>query len=370
MKKLKKGLCGILTFMMLVLAVSMVFPGNYGIKEVQAAAKVTAPKLASAKPYGANKIVVKWTPVKGVHGYRIFRKTKGGSWQGLRNVSGYQRNTYQDTTVTTGEQYTYTVRAYKKINGKVEWSGYDKKGLTTIAGLNYLKLNKTSMSLYVGDYGALKINGTKLVPQWTSSDSKTVWAYRNGKILAKKPGKATITATLDGKKFNCTVTVKKVPVSNKMTQNYTKLKKYIQQNGEINDEGNYEVEVDYATYGILFAYCKNDDLIEVTYVEPLRNKEDSYYGIFLNFNCLKTDNALATFGYLTGEKEYYTYTYLGASTITRTTDYVFKYAANNKTANNFFQKQSNITLRNTIDAMDVFLANLQMTAKDLGFTAY
>ena len=50
MKKLKKRLCGVLTFMMLILAVSMAFPGAYGAKEVQAAAKVAAPKLVSAKP--------------------------------------------------------------------------------------------------------------------------------------------------------------------------------------------------------------------------------------------------------------------------------------------------------------------------------
>ena len=56
MKKFKKRLFGIITFMMLALAVPVVFPGSYGVKEVQAAVKVTAPKLLSAKPYGTNKI--------------------------------------------------------------------------------------------------------------------------------------------------------------------------------------------------------------------------------------------------------------------------------------------------------------------------
>ncbi len=55
MKKFKKRLFGIITFMMLALAVPVVFPGSYGVKEVQAAVKVTAPKLLSAKPYGTNK---------------------------------------------------------------------------------------------------------------------------------------------------------------------------------------------------------------------------------------------------------------------------------------------------------------------------
>ena len=250
MKKFKKRLFGIITFMMLALAVPVVFPGSYGVKEVQAAVKVTAPKLLSAKPYGTNKIVLKWSTVKGVNGYRVYRKTDGGKWQAVRNFSGYQTTTYQDVRVTTGVQYTYTVRAYRRINGSLVWSGYDRNGLTTIAGLNSLKLNKTSMTLYVGKYDTLKINGTKLVPQWKSSDTKTAWVYRNGRVLAKKAGKATITATLGGKKFNCTVTVKNTPVSNKWTKNYTKLKKYIQQNGEINDDGNYEVEQDFSNSAV------------------------------------------------------------------------------------------------------------------------
>ena len=74
MKKFKKRLFGIITFMMLALAVPVVFSGSYGVKEVQAAVKVTAPKLLSAKPYGTNKIVLKWSTVKGVNGYRVYRR--------------------------------------------------------------------------------------------------------------------------------------------------------------------------------------------------------------------------------------------------------------------------------------------------------
>lgn len=370
MKKFKKRLFGIITFMMLALAVPVVFPGSYGVKEVQAAVKVTAPKLLSAKPYGTNKIVLKWSTVKGVNGYRVYRKTDGGKWQAVRDFSGYQTTTYQDVRVTTGVQYTYTVRAYRRINGSLVWSGYDRNGLTTIAGLNSLKLNKTSMTLYVGKYDTLKINGTKLVPQWKSSDTKTAWVYRNGRVLAKKAGKATITATLGGKKFNCTVTVKNTPVSNKWTKNYTKLKKYIQQNGEINDDGNYEVEQDFSNSAVLVAYNRKDDLIEATYIEFLDTTGKNYRGITMSFNCQRTDIAQAVFAYIKGEKAYVTYSNLNPSRHTANTGYVFKYATNDKTANDFFQKQSNAVLKRTMGAFDVFLANVQMTAKDLGFTSY
>ena len=370
MKKFKKRLFGIITFMMLALAVPVVFPGSYGVKEVQAAVKVTAPKLLSAKPYGTNKIVLKWSTVKGVNGYRVYRKTDGGKWQAVRNLSGYQTTTYQDVRVTTGVQYTYTVRAYRRINGSLVWSGYDRNGLTTIAGLNSLKLNKTSMTLYVGKYDTLKINGTKLVPQWKSIDTKTAWVYRNGRVLAKKAGKATITATLGGKKFNCTVTVKNTPVSNKWTKNYTKLKKYIQQNGEINDDGNYEVVKEFSAYAISVAYNRKDDLIEVMYVEVLDNTAENYYAAGLYFNCQKTDVGTAMFTYVKGSKTYVTYSYLNPSRHTANTTYVFRYASNNKDANNFFQKQSNAVLKKTMGVFDIFLANVQMTAKDLGFTSY
>ena len=78
----------------------------------------------------------------------------------------------------------------------------------------------------------------------------------------------------------------------------------------------------------------------------------------------------AVFAYIKGEKAYVTYSNLNPSRHTANTGYVFKYATNDKTANDFFQKQSNAVLKRTMGAFDVFLANVQMTAKDLGFTSY
>ena len=72
----------------------------------------------------------------------------------------------------------------------------------------------------------------------------------------------------------------------------------------------------------------------------------------------------------TCEKAHVTYSNLNPSRHTANTGYVFKYATNDKTANDFFQKQSNAVLKRTMGAFDVFLANVQMTAKDLGFTSY
>ena len=120
----------------------------------------------------------------------------------------------------------------------------------------------------------------------------------------------------------------------------------------------------------LVAYNRKDDLIEATYIEFLDTTGKNYRGITMSFNCQRTDIAQAVFAYIKGEKAYVTYSNLNPSRHTANTGYVFKYATNDKTANDFFQKQSNAVLKRTMGAFDVFLANVQMTAKDLGFTSY
>lgn len=72
-----------------------------------------------------------------------------------------------------------------------------------------IKLNKTSLSLEVGKSYTLKVSGTKDKVTWTSSDKKVATVSSKGKVTGKKAGKATITATVNKKKFTCKVTVKK-----------------------------------------------------------------------------------------------------------------------------------------------------------------
>lgn len=72
-----------------------------------------------------------------------------------------------------------------------------------------MKLNSSRITLNPGKSYTLKVNGTKLTPAWRSSNSKIVTVNKKGRITAKKAGTAKITARLGGKKFVCTVTVKK-----------------------------------------------------------------------------------------------------------------------------------------------------------------
>lgn len=78
---------------------------------------------------------------------------------------------------------------------------------TTVSATT-IKLNKNKVSLEVGKSSTLKVNGTKKVVKWSTSNKKIVTVNSNGKITAKKYGTATITATVGGSSYTCKVTTK------------------------------------------------------------------------------------------------------------------------------------------------------------------
>ena len=63
----------------------------------------------------------------------------------------------------------------------------------------------------LGDTYTLKLAGAKN-PVWKSSNGK-IAIVKNGKVIARKSGKATITATYKGKSYKCTVLVKAPKIS-------------------------------------------------------------------------------------------------------------------------------------------------------------
>ena len=143
----KKALCGILTGFMLATAAPAAVPELISATEVQAAINVATPARSSIKISGRNKIIFSWKQVKGAAGYRVYRKTGNSGWKTVKNIAGSKNITFTDTKVNTGSRYTYTVKAYRKSGKNTIWSGYNKKGLTAIAGLNYLTMNKASLTL-------------------------------------------------------------------------------------------------------------------------------------------------------------------------------------------------------------------------------
>lgn len=69
------------------------------------------------------------------------------------------------------------------------------------------KINKSKVTVYVGQSTVLKVSGTKKKANWKTSNNK-VATVKNGKVTAKKSGTAVITAKVGSKKYTCKVTVK------------------------------------------------------------------------------------------------------------------------------------------------------------------
>lgn len=89
--------------------------------------------------------------------------------------------------------------------------------LTNLAELNKpavvqaaaAKLSQSTLSLEIGQKKTLKVTGSTKKVTWTSSKKTVAAVSSKGLVTAKAAGKATITASVDGKKLTCAVTVKK-----------------------------------------------------------------------------------------------------------------------------------------------------------------
>lgn len=366
----KKALCGILTGFMLATAAPAAVPELISATEVQAAIDVATPTMSSIKISGRNKIIFSWKQVKGVAGYRVYRKTGNSGWKTVKNITGSKNVTFTDTKVSTGVSYTYTVRAYRKSGKNTIWSRYNEKGLTAIAGLNYITLNKTSLTLAPKKTYTLKIKGTSLKPSWKSSNTNVVKITSAGKITAVKTGTAVITATLGGRKFTCKVTVKNPTSANtRLTQNYSKLKKYISQKGKYTEDGNQfiNVKVDKEST-LMIGYLKKEDKIDIGMMLSMPS-DGILVGLDIIGNCVKSDTVNVKSALSTNE------VFLLVTSSTKASAYkgqnlTFLYT-NGKKAMTDLQDSSNIMMKATMKvANDYLKKNLNLTMKDLGFTAY
>lgn len=102
---------------------------DYNKKGIAVTTKVDTVKLAGASSQDGKSIRVTWNKVTGASGYRVYRKTSGGSWKKLKEVSA-QSLAYTDTSAKSGVTYFYTVRAFYKSGSYKTWGGYDRKGVS------------------------------------------------------------------------------------------------------------------------------------------------------------------------------------------------------------------------------------------------
>lgn len=126
----KRTLLLIMLFSMLIGLISpIITPSLWPSFEVQAAAALKTPELISAKANSSSSITVKWNAVDGAEGYRIFRKTDNSQWKKVKTITNSTTLSYKNTKLSMGVKYYYTVRAYKRVNGKLQWSSASKPGV-------------------------------------------------------------------------------------------------------------------------------------------------------------------------------------------------------------------------------------------------
>lgn len=342
--------------------------------EVQAASVM--PKLVSAKPSGTTKAVIKWQTLKSAEGYRVYRSTDRKNWKRIKTVVGGKVSSYTDSRLTTGARYYYTVRAYRKKNGKIVLSSCDTKGLSMIAGLQTLTLNKTSLSIYKGKSYVLKINGTKLRPSWKSSDAGIASVDSAGKVIAKKDGTATITASLGGRRLTCKVTVKTQSLASATAPYYKKLKAYLTKYGEKDSSGNPYIaykttEKNYEyLWGVIYEKTKD----RYDFFMEMETPEGVYSIIDLYANVQKSGYATAVYGvyyedeYMISSSKFSTKSYTGKKNIKFNIDKI--YDRNDTKLKSQAQGISNICLQAGFQFWNETLRQkVKISMKNLGFTS-
>ena len=76
-----------------------------------------------------------------------------------------------------------------------------------------MQLNKSKITLYVGNTYTLQLKGGQSGIKWSSADVKVAKVSSKGIVTGVKYGKTTVTATVGTKKYKCIVTVKKLVIN-------------------------------------------------------------------------------------------------------------------------------------------------------------
>lgn len=197
-KKIKRLMCSVITATLLLCELPGVAPmmESVGVvQEVEAASRKLSSKSVSVMTGEKSKITLKGVSSK---------KKKSVKWKSNSKnlVVSYSKKDTRSATFYARKAGTYKVTAT-----------YGKKTYVAVVKASKKGMNVTSRTLNKGQKYTLKLKGVKGKAKWSSSKKSvvTVKAAKNGKsavITAKKPGSATITATVGEKKLVCVIKVK------------------------------------------------------------------------------------------------------------------------------------------------------------------
>lgn len=183
MKKWKKILISLITVFVLAMlpAESAILPGTVCVTE--AAPRISSSKLTMIK--GQSR-TLKITGLK--KGQKISWKSSNSKIVAVNKAGKLQAKAKGSATIT----------------GTVS-----KRKYTCKVTVQAPKLNKTAVTLKVGQTYQLKLSGTNQKITWKSSNSKIVTVNKAGRLSARSAGNATVTAQVNGIRFVCKVKIQK-----------------------------------------------------------------------------------------------------------------------------------------------------------------
>lgn len=145
------------------------------IQELIAQVTASKPVLASAKCTGF-QLTVSWKKVSGYtpDGYYLYRKTGKESWKRIAALDA-DKASYVDAAAKYGTNYIYTVRAYKKVEGKEYRSAYDKNGVSGKVSPAAPKLTAKVKSYKSAVISWSKVNGAEEYAVYVKNASTGKW---------------------------------------------------------------------------------------------------------------------------------------------------------------------------------------------------
>ena len=91
------------------------------VTDVTAKTALGKGSVSKTQTWGYNGIKVTWDEVDGADGYRLYYKVGNSAWKYATQTGS---TSYVHTSVTTGQTYTYYVRAYRNVNGTKVYGAY------------------------------------------------------------------------------------------------------------------------------------------------------------------------------------------------------------------------------------------------------
>lgn len=286
MRKIKKWL---LSMSVLLLALTIM-----PCEKVQAAVAVETPQLTAAYA-GTMKGSVQWKEVRGASGYRVYRKIDGKSWRTMKTISGSKNAFYEDNNMRPGTCYVYTVRAYKRVNGKTIWSKYDKNGIRVVTGLmtpvftvkksntkeNTVKITINDVS---GARGYYIYRRNSLTDKWSRIGETTKNYFYDTKAVSGHTYLYTVKAYCihNGKKYYSSYHKKGISCKvMKLNPYFQKVKDYVLEKGYTDTDGNKyvpdTVKVDDAKFEWRIKYDKREDQLVCQMTTDCKDYNDKIY---------------------------------------------------------------------------------------------